>query len=43
MSWLKDFIVGLKDAYITEVKVIIVLIIVFIIIVGFMELYELII
>jgi hypothetical protein len=43
MSWLKDFIIGLKDAYITEVKVIIGLIIVFIIIVGFMELYELII
>ena len=43
MSWLKDFIAGIKDAYKREVKLIIALIIVFIIIVGVLELYELII
>jgi hypothetical protein len=43
MSWLIDFIVGIKDAYKREVKLIIALIIVFIIIVGVFELYELII
>lgn len=43
MSWLRDFIVGLKDAYVAELKVIILLIIAFILIVGFVELYKLII
>ena len=42
MSWLRDFIAGIKDAYKREVKLIIALIIVFIIIVGVLELYELI-
>ena len=42
MSWLRDFIIGLKDAYIAELKVIILLIIAFILIVGFVELSELI-
>lgn len=43
MGWLKDFIVGIKDSYKTDIKIIIALIIVFIIIIGFSELYNLVI
>jgi len=41
MSWLKDFLIGLKDGVIEEIKITIALLVVLLVLAGIVALFEL--
>ena len=41
MSWLKDFLIGLKDSYKTDIKIMIAVLVVFLVVAGIFTLFEL--